>query len=481
MSKPVSKLSVKLQNTPKDASLVSGSVNDGLNKDKSLSDHHIVLADNIGEENPLPIKRKRHLSRLDVKVFVVNMREHPLMPTTPRKARILLKNGKPKVIRRTPFTIQLNYPTAEFKQPITLGVDAGYSKIGFSAIAEKTELIAGEILLRKDIPKKLEARRKYRCNRRSRLWYRKPRFNNRKKSKGWLAPSIKHKFDSHVRLVEKINKLLPITRTIIEVASFDIQKLQNPNIQGVEYQQGTLFGYTIRNYLLERWAHHCVYCKKKSIPLEIDHIIPRSRGGTNRVDNLTITCKKCNLKKGNKLTSECSANLRKIILSIQQQAKKIFKAATFMTMVRWKIVEQLDCQYTYGDLTKYNRMRLGLSKSHINDAFIIAGGSSQEFIRHFDVKQIRRNNRSLQKNRKGFKRSIRTQRYPYQPNDLVRYDNQVYRVVGTHCKGVRVLLFTPKHKKKTKSVSINKIEPVIYGKGLSFVLNSSSECIHGFS
>ncbi len=483
MSKPVSKLSVKLKNAPRDTSLVLGSVNDGLNKDQSLSDRRIVRADNLGEENPLPVKKERYLSRLDVEVFVLNIRRQPLMPTTPRKARILLKNGKAKVIRRTPFTIQLNYPTAEFKQPITLGIDAGYSKIGFSAITDKREIIAGEVSLRMDISRKLEARRKYRRNRRSRLWYRKPRFDNRKKSKsrGWLAPSIKHKLDSHIRLVEKINQLLPITSTIIEVASFDIQKMQNPNITGVEYQQGTLFGYTIRNYLLEKWGHRCVYCRKKNIPLEIYHIIPKSRGGTDRIDNLTIACKKCNLKKGNKLASKCSAKLQQIILGIQRQAKKTFKGATFMTTVRWKMVEQLDCQHTYGDVTKYNRRRLGLSKSHVNDAFIIAGGLSQEFSRPFEVKLIRRNNRSLQKNRKGFKRSIRKHRYPYQPNDLVRYDNQVYRVNGTHCKGARVMLFIPKHEKRTKSVSTKNINHVIYGKGLSFVTNSSSECIPVFS
>jgi len=262
--------------------------------------------------------------------------------------------------------------------------------------------------------------------------------------------------------------LLPITRTIIEVASFDIQKMQNPNIQGAEYQQGTLFGYTIRNYLLEKWDHRCVYCRKKNIPLEIDHIIPRSRGGTNRVDNLTIACQKCNLKKGHKLASECSTKLRKTILAIQRQARKTFKAATLMTMVRLKMVEQLDCQYTYGDMTKYNRRRIGLSKSHVNDAFVIATGSNQTITSCYSVIQIRRNNRSLQKNRIGFRRSIRKHRYPYQPNDLVRYNNQVYRVNGTHCKGTRVIIFTPKSNKPKKSVNIKKITHITYGKGLQF-------------
>ncbi len=164
-----SKLSAKLKNVPTDTSLVCSSTNDGLNREETLSDHHIVLADNLGEENLHPVKRERHLSRLDVKIFVLNMRGQPLMPTTPRKARVLLKEKNAKVIRRTLFIIQLNYPTAEFKQPIALGIDAGYSKVGFSAITNLQELLAGELALRKDVSKKLDDRRMYRRKRRSKL------------------------------------------------------------------------------------------------------------------------------------------------------------------------------------------------------------------------------------------------------------------------------------------------------------------------
>lgn len=139
-----------------------------------------------------------------------------------------------------------------------------------------------------------------------------------------------------------------------------------------------------------------------------------------------------------------------------------------MNIVRWKLIEQLDCQYTYGDRTKYQRTKLGLQKSHVNDAFVIAGGTTQAFSKVYEVKQIRRNNRSLQLNRKGFKPSIRKQRYSYQRNDLVKYNNGLYRVKGTHCKGTRVILYTPNQKKKIKSVSIKKIELITYGKGLSF-------------
>ncbi|MFX0204502.1 MAG: RNA-guided endonuclease IscB [Candidatus Hodarchaeota archaeon] len=466
----ISKLLVELENTHGDASLVSRSSSGLLNRVERLSASCEMITNNLGEEN-LPLKRERQDSQ-EVPVYVLNMCELPLMPTIPCKARILLKETKAKVIRRTPFTIQLNYPAEETKQPITLGIDAGYSKIGFSAITEKKELIAGEVVLRMNVSKKLYERRMYRRNRRSRLWYRKPRHDHWKKTqpKGWLTPSIRHKLDTHVRLVEKIKKILPITQTIVEVASFDTQKMQNPNIQGVEYQQGTLFGYTVRNYLLEKWGHKCAYCGKSDIPLEIDHIIPISKISNNRIDNLTIACRKCNQKKGNKMVNECSPKLRKKILEIQKKATESFKGATFMNTVRQKMVDLLgsDCQCTYGDRTKYQRTRLGLSKSHVNDAFIIARGMSQTFSKAYQVKQIRRNNRCLQVNRKGFKPGIRKQRYPYQRNDLVKYDNGLYRVKGTHCKGTRVMLYTPNQQKKVISVSVKKIELRTYGKGLSF-------------
>ena len=469
----VSKLSVKLKNTPTNTSLVCSSVNGLLNRDQSLSATRKVLVDNIGEENQLRSNTERQNSE-EVFVYVVNMNGKTLMPTTPRKARLLLKEKKAQVIRRHPFTIQLSHQTEEAKQPIILCIDAGYSTVGFSAISEQKELLAGELILRKDVSKKLDERRMYRRNRRNRLWYRKPRFNNRvsSKKKDWMAPSIIHKLESHIRLVAKIKQFLPITKTIVEVASFDIQKLQNPAIQGIEYQQGSLFGYTVKNYLLEKWGHQCVYCKKKSIPLEIEHIIPKSRGGTNRIDNLTIACQKCNLKKGNKLSSEYSPKLRAIIIKINQQAKKTYKTATFMNMMRKQLVKRLNCRFTYGDHTKYHRSKIGLSKSHVNDAFVIAGGNKHSRSQSFDVKQIRRNNRCLQLNRKGFKPSIRKQRYSYQPNDLVRYNNDFYRVKGVFSYGKWVRLVNTLG--KTINSNIKNVEMIKYGKGIQFTANLST-------
>ena len=462
----VSKLSGKLKNAPTDTSLVCSSVNDSLNRDQSLSVSRTVLPANLGEENPLHSNMEGQ--NLRVSVYVLNMRGQPLMPTTPRKIRILLKKGKAKVISRSPFTIQLKYATGESKQTIKLGIDAGYSKIGFSAITAKQELIAGEVTLRKDVSKKITERRMYRTTRRAKLWYRKPRFLNRThaKKKRWLAPSIRHKLDTHIRLIEKIKQILPISKTIIEIATFDPQKLQNPEISGIEYQQGELHGYEVREYLLTKWGRKCAYCGKSDIPLQVEHIIPKIRGGTNRVSNLTLSCQPCNQKKGNRTAEEYGYP------KIQQQAKKTLKSVAFMNNVRKRMVEILKCHHTYGFITKYHRIKLGLPKSHINDAFIIASGNNQQRTKTFDVKQIRRNNRSIQTNRRGFKPSIRRQRYNYQPNDLIRHNNALCRVKGVFNYGKWLKLINSSG--KTINSNIRNVEMIKYGKGLQFTVNSST-------
>ena len=398
-----------------------------------------------------------------VPIYVLNMRGQPLMPTTQSTGKKLLQEGKATVVQRCPFTIQLTYATGETKQPIKLGVDIGYTNIGFSAKTDKLEVISGTLALRKDVSKKIEERWMYRRTRRGRLGYRPPRFNNRTCPEGWLAPSTQHRLDSHIRLVNnKLKTLLPITYKKVEVANFDAQKIQNPEIKGVEYQRGTLQGYEVREYLLDKWGRKCAYCGKTNVPLEVEHIIPKSRGGTNRVSNLTLACKKCNLKKGEKTAEEFGYP------TIQQQAKKSLRAPTCINSIRWRIVEQLAAEHTYGYVTKYERNKLGLEKSHINDAFVIAGGTNQERCRAYEVIQVRRNNRSLQKNRKGFKPSVRRQRYELQPYDLVKYNNRTYRVKGVHCLGKRVILKNVNG--KDKSVAIKKVELIKYGKGLLFNL-----------
>lgn len=441
--------------TPGNTSLVPGNCDCALNKIQSEpSVHSLKTLSNNSKENKL----RKEKQNMRVSVYVLNMRGQPLMPTTPTKARHLLKQKKAKVVSRKPFTIQLNYATGETKQPIELGIDSGYGKVGFSATTDKKEVMSGEVTLRTDIPKLLLERRMYRREKRNKHhWYRPPRFDNRGQ-KDWLAPSIKHKLDSHIRLVEKIKKLLPITNVTVEVASFDIQKIKNPSINGEEYQQGEQTGFwNTREYVLHRDNHECQHpnCKhKKDIILCAHHINGKSEGATDRPEELITLHKTCH--------DEHHAG-KNVLPKVKI---KQFKPETFMTAIRWKLVNALGCKHTYGYITKSGRIELKLPKSHVNDAFVIAGGTTQERCEPFVIKQVRRNNRCLQINRKGFKPSIRRKHYGLQPYDRVTYASKEYQVKGVHSRGAYIIIADAIEK---LDVSIKKVELVCYGKGLQFL------------
>ncbi len=382
---------------------------DGVQGSKTLS--------NNSEEHLLQ-PAGRH--KADTLVYVINKNGKPLMPCKPAKARHLLEAGKAEVIHHTPFTIRLLWNCEDDVQEVVLGIDAGYSTVGYSAVTDGRELIAGELKLRNDIKRLLEKRAAYRHTRRSRKWHREPRFDNRGRHDDWLAPSIQHKLDSHIKLIEKLMKILPITRIIVEVASFDTQKMQNPEISGVEYQQGELQGYEVREYLLEKFNRRCAYCGKSNVPLEIEHIVPRSRGGSDRVSNLTIACHECNQAKGNQTAEEFGYP------RIQSKAEKTLKATAFMNIVRSRIVDLLKCDHTYGYITKHGRIILGLDKSHANDAYVIAGGEDQIRYGHIIIaKQVRHQNRSLYK--ANFLKGGRLKRNTVkQVNEFKRYDKVLY-------------------------------------------------------
>ena len=438
-------------------------------------------------------------------VYVKNIQGEPLMPCTEAKAKKLLKRKSAKVLTVKPFTIQLLFECENITQNVTLKLDSGYLNIGFSAITETKELISGEVKLLKNMSQRITERAMYRNNRRSRLRYRKPRWQNRKINKGWLAPSIQHKLDSHIRFVDKMKSILPITRVIVEVGAFDIQKIKNPEISNKEYQQGEQENFwNLREYILHRDGHKCQNpnCKNsdKNIPLQLHHIIYKSNGGTDTSNNLITLCIKChtdpNHKKG-KLLDLWQTNKPKI---------RGFRDATFMNIVRWKLVNILQCEHTYGYLTKSKRIELGLDKTHYNDAFCIADGSNntQVRIKPLEFNQIRRNNRSLEvwydakyidiriseknsgrelnngrrtrnknlnsENLRVFRgekvskgrRNIRRQRYFYQPGNLVKYENKIYTVKGTHCYGKAVGL-----KELNKDINPKFLIPYKFRKGIN--------------
>ena len=218
------------------------------------------------------------------------------MPCSPRRARLLLKGKKAKIVKMVPFTLQLLYGSSGYTQEVSLGIDAGTQHIGISATTEKTVLFEAEAKPRTDIQELLATRRQFRRARRSRKTrYRKARFQKRKKLEDWLAPSVKHKVEAHLKVIRLVQKILPITRATIEVAQFDLQKIQHPDIEGEGYQQGPQLGFwNTREYVLFRDGHTCQWCKGKSKDsiLNVHHIESRKTGG-DRPDNLMTLCETC--------------------------------------------------------------------------------------------------------------------------------------------------------------------------------------------
>lgn len=357
-------------------------------------------------------------------VFVLNKHGNPLMPCSSVKARLLLKYGKAKVVKRTPFAIQMLYGSSGYKQSITLGVDSGYTYIGLSAVSEKKELHSAEVNLRTDMVKLNSERRQYRRFRRYRkTWYRKPRFLNREKPEGWLAPSIQNKLDSHIKAINQVKEILPVSLINIEVAAFDIQKIKNPDISGPGYQNGDQKDFwNVREYVLYRDGHTCQHCKGKAKDtiLEVHHKVSRQIGG-DRPENLVTLCDTCHAK----------ISKGKLVLDIKPSQG--FKAETFMSMVRWMLVNKLRdmgqaVNHTYGYLTKSSRIELGLPKSHINDAFVIAKGSCQErSAAQYLIKQVRKCNRKLFK---GDRSHIRNTA-PRFIKGFQRYDKVIWK--GIEC------------------------------------------------
>ena len=374
-------------------------------------------------------------------VYVLNKDKKPLMPCSPRKARVLLKEGKARVIEREPFTIQLLYGSSGYKQKVNLGVDAGSKHIGLSATTKKKELFSAEVKLRTDIVDLLSTRLQYRRSRRNRTTrYRKARFLNRvhSKHKGWLAPSIENKIYCHIKIIEKIHKILPIYKIIVETASFDIQKIKNPSIQGKEYQEGEqLEFWNVREYVLFRDDHNCQCCKGKSkdVRLNVHHIESRKTGG-NAPNNLITLCETCHNGYHNG-----TVKLPKTI-----KRGMSFKDATFMGIMRWSFYNRLKEIYpnvamTYGYITKNTRIKAGLSKEHYVDARCISGNALVEPLNcYYYYQKVRRNNRQIHKAKilKGGRRKNNQAPFivkGFRLFDRVKYNKKLYYIFGRRSSG----------------------------------------------
>lgn len=373
-------------------------------------------------------------------VYVLNQNGQPLMPTSRcGKVRKLLKSNKAKVVNRCPFTIQLMYDSANHTQPINLGIDAGSKVIGVSATTEAKELYASEVVLRNDIVGLLSARREFRRSRRNRKTrYRQARFNNRKRIDGWLAPSVNNKINTHLTVVQNVCKILPVTNIIVETASFDIQKINNPDISGCEYQQGNQLDFwNAREYVMHRDGHICQCCKGKSKDkvLNVHHIESRKTGG-DAPNNLITLCETCH--KG----------YHKRIITLPKTIKRgmSFKDATFMGIMRWTFYNKLKELYpsvsmTYGYLTKNTRITNNLPKTHYIDARCISKHPLAEPLGYyFYQKKVRCHNRQIHKATilKGGYRKLNQAPYivkGFRLFDKVLYNNQECFIFGRRSSG----------------------------------------------
>ena len=373
-------------------------------------------------------------------VYVLNIEGKPLMPCKEAKARKLLKENKAKIYKKEPFTIQLLFVCENQTQDITLGVDAGSKHIGLSATTKEKELYAADVELRNDIVDLLSTRRQNRRTRRNRLRYRKPRFNNRVHSKknGWLAPSVEQKIQTHFKVVEDIHKLLPITKIVVETASFDIQKIKNPEIHNEEYQQGEQLGFwNVREYVLFRDNHTCQCCKGKSKDkiLNVHHIESRKTGG-NAPNNLITLCETCH-KGYHNGTVELPKTIKRGMS---------FKDAAFMGIMRWSFYNRLKEIYpnvvmTYGYITKDTRIKNNLPKDHYIDARCISGNPNAEPLGYyFYQKKVRCHNRQIHKSNilKGGKKKLNQASYlvkGFRLFDKVEFEGQICFIFARRSSG----------------------------------------------
>ncbi len=339
-------------------------------------------------------QRSKHVSN----VFVVDTSKRPLDPVHPGKARLLLNQGKAAVLKRYPFTIILKVAIADpVVANLRIKIDPGSKTTGIALVNDQSGevIFAAELNHRgQQIKADLDDRRGVRRGRRNRhTRYRAPRFANRRhKKKCWLPPSLQSRISNILTWVARFMRVCSITNISMELVKFDMQLMENAEISGVEYQQGTLAGYEVREYLLEKWGRKCTYCGKENTPLQIEHMVPRAKDGTNRISNLCLACEKCNIAKGTKDIKDFLVAKPDLLKKILAQAKAPLKDAAAVNSTRWELFHRLEVlelpiECGSGGLTKYNRTMQELPKTHWVDA-VCVGKSTPEALQVTGVRPL---------------------------------------------------------------------------------------------
>ena len=410
-------------------------------------------------------------------VFVLDRQKNPLVPCSEKRARLLLARGRAVVIRVYPFTIRLKDRAGSVTQEVVLKLDPGSKGTGIAVVRVSDQgqhvLNLMELVHRgRQISKALEQRRGCRRQRRSKLRYRAPRFNNRTRPKGWLAPSLQHRVDTTQSIVNRMCSLVPVTGIAQELVRFDMQKLENPEISGVEYQQGTLLGYEVREYLLEKWGRECAYCGMTETPLEVEHIVPKSSGGSHRIGNLTIACHDCNQEKGSQTLATFFRSSRRLkdkqarMDHVLQQCKRPLRDAAAVNATRWALFRSLQTtglpvKVSTGGRTKFNRHRLSIPKTHALDAACV-GEVEQVFDWQIPVLEIKAMGRGSYKRTRltkhGFPRGYLMRQksvHGFQTGDMVKAIVLAGKKAGTWQGRVAI--------RKTGSFNIQTLDGAVQG------------------
>ena len=331
------------------------------------------------------------------KVFVIDTEKKPLHPIHPARARQLLRTKKAAVFRTFPFTLILKQSCPETPvENLKVKIDPGAKNTGLAVVNESS----GEVIFAAEIEHRgfqirdtLTSRRQLRRSRRSRKTrYRQPRFLNRTRTIGWLPPSLLSRVENTLAWVRRLIKFVPSNKIAVELVKFDTQLMQDANISGIVYQQGTLMGYEVREFLLERWNRKCAYCAVKDVSLEIEHIKPRSKGGSDRISNLTLSCHNCNQKKGNLDIQDFLTGKPDLVKQILAQTKKPLADTAAVNATRWELIRRLKdtglpVSTGTGGQTKFNRTKLELPKTHWIDAACV-GNVSQLVIKNIQPLKI---------------------------------------------------------------------------------------------